>query len=241
MSIRCRNGSLHTHESVNESRRCWGVGLPAAPVAASRPVPPPPAPPAPAKPAVRMVSQSQLDYVTKFNGDYTYASKLTYDEAFAYVGELMRAARDRKKNTLSDPRLDMIKGMINLIPEGNYATQLDGNSRIDFLRVTRPTKGQYRGSVKFQTRHSDNLDLAAVLWPSGAWSLYKQSVIDMMLLMIADSRGCMRRFAQELGRCCNCGKSLTDERSRYYGIGPECEKDRPDVIEYVDDMNSGVA
>jgi hypothetical protein len=29
-------------------------------------------------------------------------------------------------------------------------------------------------------------------------------------------------FAQELGRCYNCGKTLTDDTSRELGIGPKC-------------------
>lgn len=30
------------------------------------------------------------------------------------------------------------------------------------------------------------------------------------------------RFAAFTVRCCHCGKTLTDERSKVYGIGPEC-------------------
>lgn len=36
------------------------------------------------------------------------------------------------------------------------------------------------------------------------------------------------RFAAFCSRCCFCGKLLTDEASKTYGIGPECRRGAPD-------------
>jgi hypothetical protein len=33
-----------------------------------------------------------------------------------------------------------------------------------------------------------------------------------------------RRFAEFTSRCCYCGKTLTDQRSKVYGIGPDCRR-----------------
>ncbi len=37
-----------------------------------------------------------------------------------------------------------------------------------------------------------------------------------------DPIGCAARFAAAQSICCCCGKGLTDERSKTYGIGPDC-------------------
>jgi hypothetical protein len=35
--------------------------------------------------------------------------------------------------------------------------------------------------------------------------------------------------------CSKCGKKLTHGRSRYYGIGPECEEFWPEVINFINE------
>jgi Family of unknown function (DUF6011) len=46
-----------------------------------------------------------------------------------------------------------------------------------------------------------------------------------------DPIGCAARFAASKSICCCCGKSLTDERSKTYGIGPDCRQGiRPEVL-----------
>ena len=125
-----------------------------------------------------------------------------------------------------DKRLDLLKGMIDLVPDGYYAVQLGENEEhLDFLRLKRPKLGtkSYGGALKVQTQHGPRLELDAVLWPSGKWSVYKHSVIDMMLAVVTDHHGAAERYAHKLNHCMRCNTELTDDRSRYYGIGPECE------------------
>lgn len=38
----------------------------------------------------------------------------------------------------------------------------------------------------------------------------------------ADPDTAAARFAAFHSRCCNCGKALTDDQSKVYGIGPDC-------------------
>lgn len=40
--------------------------------------------------------------------------------------------------------------------------------------------------------------------------------------LLADPVAAARRFAEFATRCCCCGRTLTDARSKVYGIGPEC-------------------
>lgn len=46
-----------------------------------------------------------------------------------------------------------------------------------------------------------------------------------------DPIGCAARFAAAQSICCCCGKGLTDERSKAYGIGPDCRSGiEPEVL-----------
>lgn len=205
-----------------------------------------------------MVSDRQLQYVSTYGGDYTYASKLTYDECYEYVRKLIdehrakrdaaKAERKAKKGSHSmDPRLKLIDGMIDMIPEGRYATAPEGEGgHIDFVRIVRiknRTRKYPAGTLKIQTQHSEVWRTDAVRWPdSMEWSVYRSNVIPMVLLVIADHRTCGRRYGIEKQCCQICGKQLTDDRSRHYLIGPECETHGNNfkVLEEVDDINDGL-
>lgn len=249
----CRAGerfpTTHEHSSVAEARRCWSrVYSPAStpPSVASAPPSPPPVatvPPPPA-PSVRMVSARQLEYVNKYNGDYKYASKLTYDEAYEYVNKLIQEHRQNRQGSrmAKNPKLDIIKGMIDMIPEGYYAAQND-TGHVDFLRLSRPTKGEFRNAVKVQTQHSEKWQNALVLWPSGQWSVYRWNAVDIITLVVVDYKTCARRYAIELQSCMRCNKLLTDDRSRHYLVGPECETKHNFTwpIAYADEQNGGMS
>ena len=141
-----------------------------------------------------------------------------------------------------DPRLTMIQGMLDMIPDGFYATQEHDGATVDFIRINRPTSGKMKNSLKVQTQHSERWDNALVWWAgSGKWSCYNSRAIPMIMLVLGDHKSCARRYSIELQRCARCGKELTDDRSRHYLIGPECEKHRPWAIEEVDDRNDGLS
>ncbi len=147
-----------------------------------------------------------------------------------------------------DPRHEMISGLLSMVPDGYYAVHEYDGGHVDFLRVSRPKKHKYAGSIKVQTVTGSygNVKLKAepdaALWPSGTFSVYDRSgrTEDKLLLLVADSQGAARRYARLLGHCCRCNASLTDDRSRHYGIGPECEKQWPHIIEQVD-MEDAIA
>lgn len=240
MSIRCKNGTEHKHESVAETRRCWQGRY--APVA----TPPLPAsPPPPPVSHVRPVSTRQLQYVEQYDGDLTYAAKLSYDEAYKYVSLLISDYRTKRRAaaTMTDSRLDMIVGMLDMVPDGYYATAADGEgSHVDFLRLTRPTKGRFKDTIKIQTQHSELWKEALVYWPSKRWSIYKRHAIDMILMVIADHKRCAMRYAIEVQSCCICNKTLTDDKSRHYLVGPVCDKKAYGIqlCQQVDEVNGGM-
>ena len=183
----------------------------------------------------QMPTRAQLDYVEHLGGDVTHAMTLTKAACSSYLDALEARAVTRAPAA----KMDIPFQMLDLIKEGNYATRASATEPYVFFRVTRPSAGKYKGAFKVQTRHSDQLRLAYVHWPSGRDTVIRPNIKESLLVLIADQDAAARAFARELGCCCNCGRSLTDERSRWYGIGPECETFRPDVIEWVH-LNEGV-
>ena len=131
------------------------------------------------------------------------------------------------------------KEMILNIKEGRYAVRPDSNVPLTFIRISRPKTGKKRGCLVVQTQHSDWYADKLVFNPeTGRLFIapHKAKEIDMPLMLVAvDPVTGMRKYAEELGVCGRCGRQLTDERSRYYGIGPECEKHVPELISVVDE------
>jgi hypothetical protein len=231
----CKNGITHTHVTADEARRCWHSRYN-----------PTPTPPVVASPVIDRITTRQLDYIKILEGDLTYAAKLSKAEASDYIAKLKFRPKENKKPV--DPRLEMIKGLLEFVPDGYYATAPDGpGGHVDFLRINRPKprrsgKNKFVGATVIQTQHSEVWKERLVLWPSGQWSVYRADVIDMLLLVVADHRTCAKRYAIELQSCCVCNTKLTDDRSRHYLIGPICDKKEAwsYVLEEVDDQNDGL-
>lgn len=101
------------------------------------------------------------------------------------------------------------------VPAGHYAIESSGHNDLAFYRVDRPEDGAYAGRVFVKLivgGHPDrNVPRAHV---AGILSR----------ISAAGPEACARRYGQEIGRCSNCNRSLTDETSRALGIGPECRK-----------------
>jgi hypothetical protein len=198
------------------------------------------------------ITKRQLWKVEDLNGDLTYAHKLSKKEAIVYIDSLINRpvpapeppapVPTRRKPV--DPRLPMIETMLNGVPDGYYAAVPTGDvSHVEYLMISRPNRGRYAGAIKIQTQHSDAWKEALIRWPSGVWSAYRPSSIETLMLVVADKNTCAMRYAIEMQRCQVCNKKLTDDRSRHYLIGPECEKKSGGQrkIEDVDEINGGLS
>jgi hypothetical protein len=257
-SITCTNGgSTHTHHSTLESRACYGL-VPAS----ALPVPPL-APSGPFGLSVpdwhsKPVSERQLWKLEQLGGKACAkaARYLTRGQASAVIDELLHpekeiAVSQPVQDTPPPPpvrparpvdvRHEMIAGLLPVIKDGYYAVHEYEGGHVDFLRVSRPKKHKWNGCIKIQTVHGSvggvklKGEPIAALWPSGSFSVYDRSGAPerMLMLLVADPTAALRRYAKLLGHCCRCNASLTDDRSRHYGIGPECEKYWPHIIEAV--------
>lgn len=131
--------------------------------------------------------------------------------------------------------------MVEHMREGRYAVEVKlENKPTDwvFIRVSRPTRGKMKGSLLLQTQHSDYYKHLIIKRPGGSiWVAQQGEKIDIALMMIAaDPFTSAINYGRELGCCSRCGRELTDERSRHYSIGPECEKHWPEIITYVNEV-----
>lgn len=96
------------------------------------------------------------------------------------------------------------------VKAGRYAIVEDGVTK--FYRVTKG-KGAWAGRTFVEAQASD--DHYPVRNPVKR--------VQILAAIEADPMA-ERRYGMELGKCSRCGRTLTDETSRSYGIGPECRK-----------------
>jgi len=216
-------------------------------------------PPKAGGPSPLLASSRQLEYIEKLGGDIVKAYKMTRKDASDYIAEL-RAKRpvpveppvteEEEPAALStiksvDPRLALLNGLLENVRDGYYAVRADETDPMRFLRISRPKTGKYAGSLKIQSRHSEALRDAVVIYRSTDWYFTtahpwtNNEIIESLMLLVVDPVSAGQRYAKEIGHCARCNLKLTDDRSRYYGIGPDCEKIWTHWIDRVDEVHEG--
>jgi hypothetical protein len=125
--------------------------------------------------------------------------------------------------------------MLETLPIGYYAVQQDTSKPMTFMRCSRDWNKKHMGWMKIQTQHGEELMPALTMAPVHQLYWYNMSIEMDLLLACVDPVQAAVRYGQEIGRCCRCNKELTDERSRWYSIGPECEQHWPKVILTIDE------
>lgn len=124
--------------------------------------------------------------------------------------------------------------LVTQIRDGRYAVKPMPDKPFTFLRVSRPKRGKSQGCLIIQTQHSEWYKPAITIYPTGSLWIFNTRIDRELMITAVDPINATIRYGAELGRCSRCGRELTDERSRYYSIGPECEKYMPEVIDYID-------
>lgn len=256
MSFICRNGPEHRHETREQARTCWGFATPtdAARSILSGPLDPTPPPPLLPPTAVHSPAQSrpatgaQIKYATDLGGDPGRIARCDFYSISSYIDELKRGGAKVTSAPIVDPKLEFAKSMLTSLQSGYYAVRTDPTTDdIFFMRVSRPKSGTKKDALQVQSMHGTaaakpSLMEALVVWPSNRYTFFgrylqdhwRTRLVDSIMLLVTDPIGAARLYADKIGRCCRCNAALTDERSRHYGIGPECEKYWPHIIEAVD-------
>lgn len=99
------------------------------------------------------------------------------------------------------------------VPQGHYAIESTGHNDLAFYRVDRPTEGRWAGRVFVKLVVGGHPDQNV-----------PRSHVAGILERISQDPDAAARYGRELGRCCRCNRTLTDETSRELGIGPECRQ-----------------
>ena len=97
----------------------------------------------------------------------------------------------------------------NGVKPGRYAIVEDGVTK--FFRITEG-KGRWAGRTFIEAQASD--DHFPVRNPERRAEILKAIATNPL--------EAEQRYGRELGKCSRCGRTLTDETSRAYGIGPDC-------------------
>lgn len=109
----------------------------------------------------------------------------------------------------------MTASKVQTIPAGYYAIVWPGNGKTYFFRVTVGRSGHWKGYHFITKQSSDEFHRIPTAEGRDAAAA----------LILADSTAALALYGQKIGRCGNCHKTLTDEDSRAFGIGPKCRKD----------------
>lgn len=99
------------------------------------------------------------------------------------------------------------------VEPGYYALR-PADGPIKFYRVDTPNEGRWSGWTFLSALASDER------WPIKARDEKRRILGEIA----ADPIAAQRLYGQEIGSCGRCGRTLTDETSRAFGIGPDCRK-----------------
>jgi hypothetical protein len=115
------------------------------------------------------------------------------------------------------------------VPDPNNAAQMTYWRRTGNGTLTEwPSKAKY-APVLHKRDVPSGLDTAARFDWARRW--YAENAEPWWAAIRAaietDEAECARRFAEFCARCCVCGRKLTNETSKVYGIGPECRANVP--------------
>lgn len=160
-----------------------------------------------------------------------HGSKQEAPPVIAEIGE----AKAVIANTTSTKGLDLTN-----LPDGRYAApDPTGNNDYRFLMVKRVRKTHKRdrrynygkvvtgnevvvaGTIEVKEWSSDSKELLGEQKPG---DLYRGDYEDSLELILLAPEPFAITFGKLIGRCCICGKTLTDDVSRAIGMGFECEK-----------------
>ncbi|QGH76237.1 hypothetical protein SEA_JELLYBONES_95 [Gordonia phage Jellybones] len=134
-------------------------------------------------------------------------------------------------------KLDM--NVLRMIPDGRYAVTSDDGKQTVFLKLaTRTIKGSNEEFRDLRYKSSDDWLELQKFYQSGMVTgrneVHGSVVADLLVQVMMDKGGCADRYGERFKECVNCGRELTDDKSRYYRLGSECITRRHDVVEYVD-------
>lgn len=209
----------------------------------------------------RNASPRQLDYIERLC-DEKFArvepSVSNMLEASQVIGELQslsnvpQASRDLSTTVDKSPaqeqepepepvedKIDM--NVLRMIPDGRYAVTADDGKQTVFLKLATRTARVASNPASYRDlryKSSDSWLEFQRFYPTGHVtgrnSVHGSTAADLLVQVMMDKGGCADRYGERFQECVNCGRELTDDKSRYYRLGSDCIQHRLDVVEYID-------
>ena len=116
------------------------------------------------------------------------------------------------------------------IPDGYYATpDPDNPDTMTYWRARTghlghwPAKAWY-GPARLLKRDAPTDRDAKIAWMRAWNDSYRSWLQRVTDTVAADPQTCRAVFAALAVRCCDCGRALTDAKSKTLGVGPECRR-----------------
>ena len=150
-------------------------------------------------------------------------------------GQTQRAVSDRITAVEADPRYrqattapasaqkpaqrqqSALKELGALAPGSKRRYAIDHEGQLRFYRVDAVNEGRWAGYTFMKEGVGGAYD--DLVWhPMGP----ARREAAAKAIMESGANEALKRFGQEVGSCGHCGRTLTDETSRAYGIGPVC-------------------
>ncbi|ADD80865.1 gp079 [Rhodococcus phage ReqiDocB7] len=189
---------------------------------------------------------AQLQYIEDLIKRKGYKGQMKPAESRAHASRIITYLKKQPDMDPNSPKKAIVTfQIVNLIRDGRYAVTpdvTDGPKQYVFFHVTRPKRGTYKDHLVVKTQHGDVRTNRLIYKKSGELVFQNNRMVagerlsELIGLIVANPYQAAFDFATEKGCCGNCGKQLTDARSIWYGIGPDCEKRNIAHINWVNDM-----
>lgn len=107
------------------------------------------------------------------------------------------------------------------VPEGRFALRLNGDDQLRFFKVDRPEEGRWAGRTFLSEIFGGGFGDDGRREPIRDRA--RRTEILNAILAVGPYKAA-QCYGIELGHCGRCGRTLTDETSRAFGIGPDCRE-----------------
>ena len=167
--------------------------------------------------APALASVKQVEFILKLQdernclSDRKEVEMLTKQNASLLIEALL--AMPKPKERLQEASEQPVAEGHALVTAGYYAIDIDGT--VKFYRIDKPTEGKWAGYTFVKVQASDE------------FHPIKNRETKATILATISAQGVKEsqaRYGQLIGKCGICGRTLTDETSRAFGIGPVCRE-----------------
>jgi hypothetical protein len=210
VSIICRNGQKHLHDTVQESKACWLGQARQDEALENQPEY------KPARPFDVDATDNQIKFLNTLRSERGIAPYVAVRGRYGVTKQSASAEIDHLIHNVPKTEVTARQGTRKVsypkVPAGYYATPRPNSSEIDFWAVQVPTDGHFKG-MTFLKRVIGGRPESRVKG-SQAFAILKK--------IEADPTTAGKLFAEKLNHCYRCNRHLTEGASRTLGMGETC-------------------